>query len=115
MDNKDINVEAIIEAAKFALEDKKAEDIQILNLTGVSDIADCFIIASGNNVNQVRAMSDAVEEKLDIEHDFRVSHREGYTSATWILLDYGNILVHIFNKEERAFYNLDRVWKDANN
>ena len=98
--------------AKDALEDKKAEDIKILDLKGMSNIADCFVIASGNNVNQLRAMADSVEEKL-FKAGFSLHHTEGYQGGIWILLDYGDIIVHLFNKENRSFYNLEKVWGDA--
>ena len=99
--------------AKEALDDKKAEDVKALDLRGLSNIADFFIIASGNNVNQLRAMADQVEEKLYRLAGLRLHHSEGYQSGTWILLDFGNIIVHLFNKKERDFYSLDRVWSDA--
>ena len=106
---------SVLEAAKLAqeaLEDKKWEDIKVLDLIGISNIADYFIIASGNNVNQLRAMADSVEEKL-FKEGYKLHHSEGYSGGAWILLDFGNIIVHLFNKEERNFYSLDRVWSDA--
>ncbi|HIT73099.1 ribosome silencing factor [Tyzzerella sp. An114] len=104
-----------LEAAKIAreaLEDKKGEDIKVLDIKGLSNIADCFVIASGNNPNQLRAMADEVEEKL-FKEGYKLHHSEGYTGGTWILLDFGNLLIHLFNKSEREFYSLDRVWGDA--
>ncbi|MEA4816792.1 MAG: ribosome silencing factor [Lachnospiraceae bacterium] len=101
-----------VKIAQEALEDKKAENIKVLDLIGISNIADYFIIASGNNVNQVRAMADKVEEEL-FKAGIKPNHSEGYSGAAWILLDYGNIVIHIFNKEERNFYNLERIWGDA--
>ncbi len=98
--------------AKEALLDKKAEDVQILDLTGISNIADCFVIASGNNVNQVKAMANNVEEQL-YKKGYKTLHTEGFQSATWILLDYGTVLIHLFNKEEREYYGLERIWGDA--
>lgn len=98
--------------SKEALEDKKAEDIKILDLKGMSNIADCFVIASGNNVNQLRAMADSVEEKM-FKAGFSLHHTEGYQGGIWILLDYGDIIIHLFNKENRSFYNLEKVWGDA--
>ena len=98
--------------AKEALEDKKAEDIKVLDLKGMSNIADCFVIASGNNINQMRAMADEVEEKM-FKAGFSLHHTEGYQGGVWILLDYGDVVVHLFNKENRSFYNLDKVWSDA--
>lgn len=107
--------EKVLDAAKIAqeaLEDKKAEDIKVLDLIGLSNIADYFVIASGNNANQLRAMADQVEEKL-LKAGFKLNHSEGYQGGTWILLDFGSLLVHLFNKEERTFYSLERVWGDA--
>ena len=98
--------------AKEALENKKAEDIKVLELGELSNIASFYVIASGSNINQLRAMSDAVEEKLT-NAGLKLSHIEGYRTGTWILLDFGNILVHLFNKEERELYKLERVWSDA--
>ncbi len=104
-----------IEAAKVAqaaLEDKLGQDIQILDLRGLSNIADCFVIASGNNVNHLRAMADEVEQKL-FQVGMKMHHSEGYSSGTWILLDFGQLLIHLFNKEDREFYSLEHVWGDA--
>ncbi len=104
-----------MDAAKIvqdALEDKLAEDIRMLDLRGLSNIADCFVIASGKNVNHLRAMADEVEQNL-FAAGVKLHHSEGYSSGTWILLDFGNMLVHLFNKEERAFYGLEHVWGDA--
>ena len=104
-----------LEAAKIVqecLEDKLAQDIRVLDLKGLSNIADCFVIASGSNVNQLRAMSDEITRKLSLA-GVKMHHSEGYSGATWILLDFGNLLVHLFNKEQREFYGLDHVWSDA--
>ncbi len=98
------------------LEDKKAEDINILNISNISSIADYFIIANGTNINQVQAMADAIGDKLnhsipDIkDYPYRI---EGYQKANWILIDYGTIVVHIFDKENREFYKLEKIWSDA--
>lgn len=95
-----------------ALEDKKAEDIRVIDISGVSVLADYFIIANGNNENQVKALVDNVQEEL-----FKAGHEakqvEGYRSANWILLDYGDIIVHVFSKEDRLFYDLERIWRDG--
>ena len=101
-----------VKTAQAALEDKKAEDIKVLDLIGISNIADYFIIASGSNVNQIKAMADKVQEEL-FKAGIKPSHTEGYGGAAWILLDYGNIVIHLFNQEERNFYNLERIWGDA--
>lgn len=103
------------EAAKIAvnaMEEKKAEDIQIIDISGISVIADYFIIANGNNINQVHAISDRVEELL-AQNDIRPKQIEGYEHANWVLMDYGDVIVHIFDKENRLFYNLERIWRDG--
>ncbi len=95
-----------------ALEDKKGEDIKIIDISEVSVLADYFIIASGTNRNQVQALSDNVSEKLGKAgaHPRQV---EGYDSANWILLDFGDVIVHIFDSENRFFYDLERIWRDG--
>ena len=99
-------------AACHALSEKKAEEIRIIDISEISPLADYFVIASGNNVNHLRAMADEVEQKL-FKAGVKLHHSEGYSVATWILLDFGNILVHLFNKEQREFYSLDHLWSDA--
>ena len=95
-----------------ALDDKKGENIKILDISSVSVIADYFVIASGSNTNQVQAMADSVREALG-----RAGHEprqvEGYGSANWILMDYNDIIVHIFSDESRTFYDLERIWRDG--
>lgn len=98
--------------ARQALEDKLGADIRVLDLRGISNIADFFVIASGNNANQLRAMADMAEEKL-FKAGLKLHHSEGYSGGVWILLDFGSIIIHLFNKEQREFYSLDRVWADA--
>lgn len=101
-----------ISIIKNALEDKKAEDIQIINISEISYMADYFIIANGSNINQVHALSDNVCEEL-IKAGLQIKATEGYQSGNWILLDYGDIIIHIFDKESRSFYDLERIWKDG--
>ena len=95
-----------------ALEDKKAEDITVLDIGEVSSIADYFIIANGNNANQLTAMEDAVDEAMYTNgvHQKQVA---GTGNSTWILMDYQDIIVHLFSKEDRQFYDLDRIWRDG--
>ena len=95
-----------------ALEDKKAEDITIIDISGVSVLADYFIIADGSNRNQVQAMADSAEEALG-RAGYDAKQIEGYQSANWILMDYKDIIVHVFSKEDRAFYDLERIWRDG--
>ena len=96
-----------------ALEDKKAEDITIIDISEVSVLADYFIIADGSNRNQVQAMADSAEEALG-RAGYDAKQIEGYQSANWILMDYKDIIVHVFSKEDRAFYDLERIWRDGN-
>lgn len=102
----------IVKVIYAALEDKKAEEIKALDIQEISIVADFFIIASGNNINHIRAMADEVEEQLR-KNGFTVHNREGYQTAKWILLDCGTVVVHLFNKEDRELYNLEKVWKEA--
>lgn len=95
-----------------ALEDKKAQNITVINIEGVSVIADYFIIASGDNYNQVQAMADSTEEEME-KSGHICRQIEGYQSANWILMDYNDVIVHIFNKEDRLFYDLERIWRDG--
>lgn len=95
-----------------ALEDKKAEDIAIIDISEISVIADYFIIAGGNNKSQIQALSDAVDERLG-RAGLPLKQIEGYNNANWILLDFGDIIVHIFDKENRLFYDLERIWCDG--
>lgn len=95
-----------------ALEEKKGADIKIIDISNVSVMADYFIIANGANRNQVKAMADMVEEML---HDAGIRPRqiEGYQTANWILMDFNDIIVHVFNEEDRLFYNLEKIWLDG--
>jgi ribosome-associated protein len=95
-----------------ALEDKKAEDISIIDISHVSVLADYFIIASGNNKSQVQAMTDSVDDVLG-RAGYVNRKVEGYNTANWILMDYKDIIVHVFDKENRMFYDLERIWRDG--
>ena len=95
-----------------ALDDKKGEDIKVIDISQISVLADYFIIANGTNDSQVRALVEAVEEELD-KAGFEVKQREGYGLGNWVLLDFGNIIVHVFDKENRLFYDLERIWRDG--
>ena len=97
-----------------ALSDKKGEDIKIIDITGVSVLADYFIIATGNSDSQVNALVDNVEEELH-KAGYPLKQREGRANSSWILLDFGDIIVHVFDKENRLFYDLERIWKDGRN
>jgi len=102
----------MLKLAITALEDKKAEDIKVIDISEVSVIADYFIIAGGNNVSQIQAMSDNVEETLG-RAGAAPKQIEGYHTANWILMDFGDIIVHVFDKENRLLYDLERIWRDG--
>lgn len=95
-----------------ALEDKKAGNLTILDISEISTIADFFIIADGSNGNQVQAMIDNVEEAMG-QAGYSPKQIEGYHTANWVLMDYGNIIIHIFDAENRLFYDLERIWRDG--
>lgn len=107
-----MNSKELTKLAIEALEDKKAEDIQVIDISEVSVIADYFIIASGSNRSQIQAMSDNVEEALG-RAGTPAKQIEGYNTANWILLDFCDIIVHVFDKENRLFYDLERIWRDG--
>ena len=102
----------MVKLAKTALEDKKAGDIKVIDISGVSVLADYFIIADGSNVNQVQAMVDNVDEVLG-RAGYECKQMEGYGTGGWILMEYGDIIVHAFCREDRLFYDLERIWRDG--
>lgn len=112
MKDKIMEIRKQVDIIKNALEDKKGYDLKILNIEGISTLADYFILATGSNRNQIQAMVDNVSEELAKEKIYAKS-TEGYENANWILVDYGDIMLHVFNPESREFYNLDRLWRDA--
>ena len=101
----------MLKIAHSALEEKKAEEINIIDISEVSVIADYFIIASGTNTNQLQALVDNVEEKL-YKAGYEPRQVEGH-NTNWVLLDYNDIIVHVFSKEDRLFYDLERIWRDG--
>ena len=106
------NSKEMAKIAVAALEEKKAKDIKILDISGVSVLADYFIIASGSNKNQVQALADNVSEALG-KAGYSPKQVEGYQSASWILMDYTDIIVHVFSEDDRLFYDLERIWRDG--
>ena len=95
-----------------AIDDKKGQDIKVIDIHTVSVIADYFVIASGTNSNQVQAIVDNVEEQLG-RAGFEAKQIEGNRNSSWILMDYGDVIVHVFDEENRLFYDLDRIWRDG--
>lgn len=108
--NEKIN--EMVEISVKALEDRKAEDIKVIDISQISVLADYFIIASGTNKSQIQALCDAVEEKLG-RAGHPLKQMEGYDNANWVLLDFGDIIVHVFDRENRLFYDLERIWCDG--
>lgn len=102
----------IAEIGVEAALDRKANDVVLLDLRGLSSVADFFIICSGNSDTHVEGISNIIEEKLN-ENDTKLWHREGGKRASWVLLDYIDVIVHIFTEEAREFYGLERLWGDA--
>lgn len=107
--------DSILQTMKLAvqaLEEKKAEDIRAIDISEVSVVADVFLIAGGNNQSQIQALCDHVEEMLG-RAGCPVRQIEGYDTANWVLMDFGDIIVHIFDKENRLLYDLERLWRDG--
>ena len=102
----------MVKMAKAALDDKKGQDIKIIDILQVTVIADYFLIADGANPNQVQAMVDNVEDVLG-KAGYPCKQIEGYGSGGWVLMDYGDIIVHVFSREDRLFYDLERIWRDG--
>jgi ribosome-associated protein len=93
--------------------DKKAFGMVALDLRSIASFTEFFLIASGSNQRQVQAIADEINEQLKKQLDTRPIRIEGYNSAEWVLLDYGDFIVHVFNNESREFYDLERLWRDA--
>lgn len=107
-------IENKLEIIKKACEDKKGMDVQILNIGKMSSIAEYFVIVSGNSSTQVSAIADEVEDKM-AEAGFEPTNKEGRNSMRWILLDFDDIIVHVFHRDERDYYNIERLWSDTEN
>ncbi len=106
-------VDPEVQLAVRCAADKKAFDIKVLDLRQIASFTEFFIIASGSNQRQVQAVSDEINEQLKKQLNSRAIRIEGYTGGEWVLLDYGDFVVHIFDKDAREFYDLERLWLDA--
>ena len=95
-----------------AIDDKKGQDIKVIDIHNVSVIADYFVIASGTNSNQVQAIVDNVEEQLG-RAGYEAKQIEGNRRSSWILMEYGDVIIHVFDEETRLFYDLERIWRDG--
>lgn len=108
----DISIKDIALLAADAADDKKAEDIDILNVEGLTVIADYFVLCSANSDQQVRAVARSIDEKLS-EKGIEPKKIAGMDDARWVLMDYADVIVHVFHKREREYYDLERLWSDA--
>ncbi|OPY57791.1 MAG: Ribosomal silencing factor RsfS [Pelotomaculum sp. PtaU1.Bin035] len=107
-----LSPQAMVNIVVQAAEDKKAEDITVLDIQGISIIADYFIICSARSRTQVQSVVENVQEKLEKE-DVAALRREGFQEGSWVVLDYGDVIVHVFQETVRQFYKLERLWGDA--
>ena len=99
--------------AARALSDKKGKEIRVMEIAELTTLADYFVLATGASNTQINALVDNVEKVLAEEAGEQPLHREGYRGGTWVLLDYGCVIVHVFQDEARKFYDLERLWSDA--
>ena len=107
-------IEALLKAKKIsgAALDKKAENVVIMDMKAVSNLTDYFVIASAASSRRVKAIAENIEEELK-KSGVRNAHTEGKSEALWVLLDYGDVIVHVFQEDTRKFYDLERLWSDA--
>lgn len=105
------NRELLVTAVKAA-DDKRAEDIVVLNMKGISLIADYFLICHGNSDKQVQAIANELKDQAE-ELGYHVKRMEGFDEGKWVLIDLGDIVAHVFHRDERGYYNLERLWGDA--
>ncbi len=105
--------ETYVKAMAEALDSKKGMDIEILKVAELTSLAEYFVICTATSTTQVKTLADEVEFRLKHEYDVAPHHVEGHDSASWILLDYGFALVHVFLESARNFYGLEKLWKDA--
>ena len=108
----DTKMDKKVEIITKALEDKKATNIEVLDVSEQTSLGDYFIVASCQSTVQVRACVDEVEEKM-LEAGFPAKHKEGYRGGSWILIDYGDVIVHVMQQEARDFYSIERLWNEA--
>ena len=106
-------MDKILNTIYNAIDDKKGVNTRILDISAITTISDYFIVTSGNNYNQVRAIADNVEEELLKKHGMRPERVEGYNNGEWILLDYIDYVIHVFDREQRLFYDIETIWSDG--
>ena len=109
---EELRIKDMLTIAFNAVDEKKGQNIKVLDLEELTPIADYFILVTGNNSSQISAIQDNVYKKLG-ENGYKPSRVEGIRNSTWVLMDYNDIIIHIFSPDDREFYNLDHIWKDA--
>ncbi|MBQ3393481.1 MAG: ribosome silencing factor [Lachnospiraceae bacterium] len=112
MENSKDNSLRLAKIAIAALEEKKAVDIRMIDISEVSVLADYFVIAGGSSRTQIQALADEVSRKLEMA-GAEAKQIEGYQNAGWVLLDFGDVIIHIFDSENRLMYDLERIWRDG--
>ncbi len=108
-----MNVKDLMELVVKTADDKRAENIAVLDMEGISLVADYFVICHGNSEKQVQAISKELKD-IALENDIQLRRMEGYDHARWVLIDLGNVVVHVFHRDDRSYYNLEKLWGDAN-
>lgn len=108
-----MNVKELMELVVKTADDKRAENIAVLDMDGISLVADYFVICHGNSEKQVQAISKELKD-IALENDIQLRRMEGYDHARWVLIDLGNVVVHVFHRDDRSYYNLEKLWGDAN-
>ncbi len=109
---ENLQVLALVKAAVQSLDEHKAEDVHVLKVSDITSLADYFILATGNSTTHVRALVDYLDTDLS-KREFKPSRTEGYQSSLWTVLDYGAVVIHVFSEDTRRFYDLERLWQDA--
>ena len=107
-----MEIKEMVKLVCHALDEKKADDIKVIDIRGLSVMADYFIVASGGSQNQLLAMQNEVDKEMYI-HGIHAKQVEGNRSSTWILMDYEDVIVHLFSQDDRLFYNLEKIWQDG--
>lgn len=107
-----MNSEELMQKTVAVLSRRKTENIKVLNISSLTTIADYFVICNGNSSTQIKSLADELEEKLK-EENIELYSKEGFSDASWILMDYSTVVVHIFNPEQRDFYSIESLWSDA--
>jgi ribosome-associated protein len=108
-----MNVKELMELVVKTADDKRAENIAVLDMEGISLVADYFVICHGNSEKQVQAIARELKD-VALENNIQLRRMEGFDHARWVLIDLGNVIAHVFHRDERSYYNLEKLWGDAN-